>query len=862
MNTAIILLVSILFQLSAAIQSLLLIKQTGKRFAWGVLAVATLLMAGRRMITLVRLMSGNVAYLPDPAAEWVALFISAMLMFGLAAIRPMFKEMWDTRERLRRYKAKLEQALTAARMCFWEWDIRKNTVYCSETMMSKLGFSKDFGNEYKDYFNLIHEEDRAYVLEQIQKSFQEGKEFSFDFRIKLPTGEILDIHQHADIILGEDGTPVRLQGIGMDITDRKMVERELLKSQMRLKGIMDIAPNAIITIGSDQRIILFNKGAERIFGYRAQEAIGQPLDLLIPDQYLKAHRHHIAAFTTSKVVSRRIGERDEIVGKRKNGEVFPAEASISKVRVQNELLFTVVLHDISDRKRIEEMLRESEARYRRFFEEDLTGDFIARADGTIIACNKVCANLLGYETPAELINTKLADIIPEKEIRREIWTKLLQHQKLKMLELELLRKDGKQIHVVTNLIGTFDHNNRLTELQGYFFDTSEQKSLERQLIQSQKMETIGTLAGGIAHDFNNIITPIIGYTDLALMDVLPESPVNIYLSHVLTAANRAKDLIQQILAFSRQDKQERKPVQLHIIVKEAVKLLRASLPSMIKMTCHIERSQRPVFANPTQVHQVVMNLCTNAYHAMIEEGGLLEVELKEVTVPSPRGKQVRGLKDGVYQSLIVRDNGSGMDEETLHHIFDPFFTTKEQGKGTGLGLSVVHGIVSSHDGGIQVESKPGKGTVFRVYFPLMDKLVTDETSEEEVVPTGTESIMIVDDEEEIVTVEKELLKRMGYQVTTFTSSSDALQTFRRKPENFDLLITDHSMPGLTGFKLAQKILKIHPDFPVILMTGFSETLNPEKARAAGISKMVMKPLNARELGKVIRQVLDEPVLAL
>ena len=381
---------------------------------------------------------------------------------------------------------------------------------------------------------------------------------------------------------------------------------------------------------------------------------------------------------------------------------------------------------------------------------------------------------------------------------------------------------------------------------------------ERQLQQVLKIQAIGTLAGGIAHDFNNILFPIVGYTELTMDEVPDDSVAHNNLEEVLKAAHRAKDLVQQILTFSRQSGQERKPVKVHLIIKEALKLLRASIPASIEIINKIDDDCHPVMGDATQIHQVIMNLCTNAYHAMQDKGGTLEVNLSEVDVGYEETVKKIGMQPGKHLQLLVRDEGCGMDAAVLDRIFEPYYTTKEQGKGTGLGLSVIHGIVKNHRGDISVTSSPGKGTTFKVYLPIIEDMDTvTEFEPSNGAVKGNERILLIDDEEQIVSMEQQMLENLGYEVTARTDSSEALKEFSQKPQNFDLVITDMTMPHMTGDKLAQKLLDIKPDIPVILCTGFNEDITEEKALAMGIQKFVMKPVIKNDLATTIRTVLDQ-----
>jgi signal transduction histidine kinase/ActR/RegA family two-component response regulator len=387
-------------------------------------------------------------------------------------------------------------------------------------------------------------------------------------------------------------------------------------------------------------------------------------------------------------------------------------------------------------------------------------------------------------------------------------------------------------------------------------DISGQKKMEAQLQQAQKMEAIGTLAGGIAHDFNNILTPIIGCTELSLDDVPRETVLYENLQQILQAGIRAKDLVQQILTFSRQADQELKPLRVQTIVKEVLKLTRSTLPSTIEINQYISNKCGLVTADSTKVHQIAMNLITNAYHAM-DEGGKLNVTLKEVELGADDMKD-SSMTPGPYVCLTVADTGIGMEQPVLDRIFDPYFTTKEKDKGTGLGLAVVHGIVKSYGGDIWVYSEPGEGTTFHVYLPVIRSRVgTEEIEAVTPVQKGTERILLVDDEKPIVRMETQMLEGLGYHVTTRTSSIEALEVFMANPDKFDLVITDTTMPNMTGVQLSQKLLEIKPDFPIIICTGFSEKIDDEKAKAMGISGYVTKPVVKSELAKTIRVVFDD-----
>ncbi len=387
--------------------------------------------------------------------------------------------------------------------------------------------------------------------------------------------------------------------------------------------------------------------------------------------------------------------------------------------------------------------------------------------------------------------------------------------------------------------------------------------LEQQLQQAMKMEAIGTLAGGIAHDFNNILTAIIGYTDLAKLNVekhcrSENCPISLNLEHLQEAGHRARQLVKQILTFSRQQKRESVPVQLSAVVKEALKLLRSTIPASIDIREKLVSDDGHIMADPTQIHQIVMNLCTNSYHAMRESGGILAVKLYETEMESSDIRVDRlQLRPGTYMVLEISDTGVGMNRALLERIFDPYFTTKEESGGTGMGLAVVHGIVREHNGHINVYSEPGEGTTFKVFLPqIIASVQAHVVRQLEELPAGTERILLVDDEEFVLNLERAILEKLGYRVTSFQNPLEALDVYDRRMADFDLVMTDMTMPKMSGAQLVAEIIERNPQAAIVICTGFSELINEKKAKALGAREYVMKPFVLREIATTLRKVLD------
>jgi CheY-like chemotaxis protein len=370
------------------------------------------------------------------------------------------------------------------------------------------------------------------------------------------------------------------------------------------------------------------------------------------------------------------------------------------------------------------------------------------------------------------------------------------------------------------------------------------------------MKAIGTLSGGIAHDFNNILSIIIGNTELALEDVPARNPAHSYLKEIRRASSRAKDVVHQLLSFARKRELERKPIKLIPVIEDTIKLLRATIPMSVEIRQNIKSTFDNVLADSTQIHQILINLCTNADHAM-PDGGTIEISLENVELDKEAVSQYPELNPGRYVNLRVSDTGNGIPNEEIDRIFDPYFTTKEFGKGTGMGLSVVHGIVKSHGGVITAHSKHGQGATFSILLPAIEKETVFEFKLDEKLPTGSESILFIDDEESIVFVGRNRLERLGYKVEARMNPVEAIELFRNNPDQFDLVITDMTMPEMNGEQLSKMILKIRPDMPIILCSGFSEKINEDKAKEIGIRRFVAKPISRNELANLVRQILDE-----
>ena len=503
-------------------------------------------------------------------------------------------------------------------------------------------------------------------------------------------------------------------------------------------------------------------------------------------------------------------------------------------------------------------LRGAEQPYRIFVETMGEGAVTLTQDGTVLFCNSRFAEIL--KRPLHrIMGASFSQFVSSGD--RPLFRQLIEARDGDRKEMMLGAGDGTEVPVhISGRMASFGGTDVIcmvvTDLTAQKEAYARQARLEEQLRQAQKMEAVGTLAGGIAHDFNNLLAAVIGFSQMALEVADSGSKQERHLRRVLQAGMRARQLVKQILAFSRKTERQDSLVQVSEIVEESVNLLRASLPSTIDIRFNVESESDSIVADPNQIEQVLMNLCTNAAHAMGDRG-ILRVTLSDFSFTSRSDAPDPDLEPGEYMKLSVQDTGEGMSTEVMEHVFEPFFTTKKVGEGTGLGLSVVHGILKSHNGAITVHSEIGKGSRFDVYLPKSQEHILPEIDSPTIIPTGNESILFIDDEEALAEMGEEMLNDLGYNVTACTSSDKALELVKRDPHAFDLVITDQTMPNLTGTELAGEILCLRSDLPIILCTGFSHLVDADAAKKAGVRTFVMKPLTKREIAQAIRKTLDE-----
>ncbi|HEY3276431.1 MAG TPA: PAS domain S-box protein [Syntrophorhabdaceae bacterium] len=748
----------------------------------------------------------------------------------------------------------------------YELDDRGTITYISPVITDIMGYEPAdlVGKHFTDF---VHKDDRGRLAGRFSE-LMKGIEYPSDYRVIDKSGHVRWVRTKTRPVMKGDRVS-GARGTMMDITERKSAEEALRTSQFRLAQTMDLArivywefdPVAETFIFNDPFYSFYGTTADREGGYRmTAEAYSarfvHPDDIPLfrqgrQDRLLNKAREYFYEY------EHRIIRRDGVVRQ------ILARIRASRDAAGRTLRLYGANQDITERKEAEAALRESEERFRTVFDESPVGIVMVGSDYRFIRSNAAFCAMIGY-TEQELTSRAVQDIIHPEHIaedRRNSDMLLKGEIRVYRTEKRYIRKDNEIVWGSSTVSTIHDKDRRFLYFLSMVEDITQRKQAEEQkaelesrLLQAQKMEAIGTLAGGIAHDFNNILAGIIGFTEMALDDLPPEVPSRRHLGLVLKSGLRGRDLVRQILAFSRKTGYERSPVSVSSIVNETIKLLRASLPAAVQITVDNASTSDIVFANPTEIQQIVMNLCTNAAHAMRERGGRLRITLADFEV-EPDSSLGSTLAAGAYVLLAVKDTGTGIDAKVVKKIFEPFFTTKKPGQGTGMGLAVVYGIVKSLGGDISVKSSRKTGTLFHVLLPKVERGTSSGHQVEE-IPRGSERILFVDDENTLAKLGKAALEKLGYRVTAMTDSIKALKIFSKNPSRFDLVITDQTMPDMQGLNLAEELLRIRPNIPIILCTGHSDAVSPEIAKKAGISGFLMKPIAKREMAEAIRRVLD------
>ncbi|MBF0508730.1 MAG: PAS domain S-box protein [Deltaproteobacteria bacterium] len=710
-------------------------------------------------------------------------------------------------------------------------------------------------------FNALEKIQDQHMLQAVKDALAGKSGYYEGNYLSITSGKMTPIRAVFQQLPCDDGAFYGAMGIFEDVTSQKEAEQALAAEKKRLAVTLNSIGDGVIGTDLAGNVTVLNRVAENMTGWTEEESIGRPLTQVF--HIVNEITREVCEDPVSKVLKScriiTLANHTVLIGK--NGKEMIIADSAAPILDENGVLLGVVLvfRDTTDRKLAEIALHNKTEELDRFF--SLIVDLLCIADtqGFFRRVNPAWEKSLGYSRE-ELEGRKFLDFVHPEDIESTLGAmdRLSAQEEIYDFVNRYRCKDGSYRWIEwrsspdsTGLIYAAARD--ITDRRRA---EKDRKKLERQLRQAQKMEAIGTLAGGIAHDFNNILGSIFGYTQLALDDAKSGEVNPAFLEEILKAGKRARDLVKQILTISRQAEQEKKPFEITSILRESIKLIRASLPANIIIEQEISAKELNILGDPTQIHQVLINLCTNAAHSMPESGGILSIKLCELFLDADSAARYINLQPGQYLKLTVSDTGQGMDSALLERIFDPFFTTKELGKGTGMGLAIVHGIVNNHGGAINVYSVPGQGSAFNILLPTIQDRPESPDNYSETIPRGTETILLVDDEPGLLDTGKKILERLGYQVTAETSGVDALGAFMAQPAHFDLIITDMAMPYMTGDKLAREILGLRPNIPIILCTGFSDAVNEDRARDLGVRGFLLKPIDMMVLAKLIRQVLE------
>lgn len=771
------------------------------------------------------------------------------------------RELLNVERELRSTHLKLRQLLENSPAVIYALRIEGQSVFpylVSENIAELLGFKVEETLRYEWWFGQLHPDDRDRAAASIADTLRDGS-CRTEYRMRRRNGDYIWVEDNRRVVPGENGEPAEIVGVWTDVTERKKLEADVVVREQRLNAFFTGAAAGLALLDSDLRFVQINDTLAQMNGLTASDHIGMTVEEVVPD--LAPHLVPILnnVLRTGEPVSNLglSGTTGSQPGVQRHWveSLFPIVGKDGKP----EGVGAIVV-EITERQRAEEALRESETKFRQLAENIQDAFWIATPDfSEIVYVSPAYETIWGrtvsglYQHPDEWMDGVLPQ---DRQHVIDTFANLTTGAPQVSAEYRVLRPDGTIVSVLDRGFPIRDENGAVYRIGGIAKDVTEHKVLEEGLRRTQKMEAIGQLAGGIAHDFNNILGCISGYAELACMKVSDRQIVEQSLHQVLNASQRATELVRQILTFTRQQEPERRLIFLQPVIREALQLLRASLPSTIDIQSNIVDDGPRVLADATQIHQVVMNLATNGAHAMNGRGRLLATyrvcDVDEQTV-----RTLPDLRVGRYARLTVEDTGCGMDAATMQRIFDPFFTTKGPGEGTGMGLAVVHGIVKSHEGAIAVESEPNQGTTFILYFPTSDSAVSDAIADNYAIPAGNgERVLFVDDEPALGFLGGTLLESAGYKVTIKTNPVEALALFREQPDQFDLLITDLTMPTLTGADLLREILKIRPDLPVVLVTGFAGSMTGEAAQSLGARELLLKPTTASTLAEAAHRALS------
>lgn len=798
------------------------------------------------------------------------------------ALREEIARRQRAEEALRESERRLDEVQQFAQVASYEKRPYAAEAYWSEELYRLFGYEAgEAPNAHELFRSHVRPDDLARLKTSLEEALSGEADYKCEIGYTRKNGEARRGLISGRAAVDEASGQTTTKGVFQDITERKLVEDRLTQANDHLENILENSPDAIGIVDRRGRFIKWNRKAADLYGYTFDELNGKSsFDLYADPNELDRMLGELRLQGSVK--------QYEVNMKRKDGAVAPFRISVSLLRDEAGAVigsvcvardFSPILRAIArvqtemwQRRKTEEALkeyetisRESETKYRRLSLEFHTvlnaipdALILLTADLEVVWANRAFAARIGKEEEiSTLIGRRCYEVWHGRSIPCDPCPAPKAFQTGEPACEHMTLSDGSVFEIRS--VPVRNEDGKVVNVINLTRDITQHRKLEKQLRHAQKMEAIGALTGGVAHDFNNILGIILGFADIAMMDAPKDGQLIDSLEQIRKAAYRATDLVKQMLAFSRKGEQAFQPVHLGVILKEVLKLLRAALPATIDIRRNIEIApdrMDAVSGDLTQIHQVIMNLCTNARDAMREHGGVLEAGLTAVDFRPDDLSRPAELEPGPYLCITIGDTGCGMNQGVMERIFEPFYTTKKSGEGTGLGLSVVHGIVKNHGGAITVYSEVGRGTKFNVYLPALESEAVFEEKTALPLQKGSETVLFVDDEAALAKTGKKMLEYLGYKVVSHTSSIEALEAFRAQPDAFDLVVTDQTMPLMTGAELALNLLDIRETIPIILVTGFSESITMEKAKELGIREFLMKPLMIGDIAGAVRRVLD------
>jgi PAS domain S-box-containing protein len=788
----------------------------------------------------------------DGETRWVEIDSAAISWEGKPAVLVFAIDVTERKQMEEAIKERDEHYRALVEESFDGILIIKETkvIFVNSRLCQMMGYSKE-ELEGMDHWLTVHPDHRDVVRERsLARMRGESVPPSYQVKKQRKDGSVFDaeIHARAIEIQGAPGVQVWIR----DISESKRAETALRESEERFRTAFQTSPDpAAISRLSDGVFIEANDGFTELSGFTREEVIGKS-SLEINMWHDPGDRDRLVAGLNERGYVKNLEARF----RQKDGSVRSGLMSARIIFIGGEPHILSVTRDVEEWKRAEQALRESEERYRTLFEESIDAVYITTREGVLVDANQAFLDLFGFRRE-EARSMEIVQIYTDAADRKRFQEEIERIGSVGDYEVRFRKKDGTRIEGLLSATVRRDKDGTILGYQGIVRDVTEQRKLQSQLLQAQKMEAVGTMAGGIAHDFNNLLQAILGYSDLLLMKKQPGDPDRKRLEVIQHAARDGADLVSRILMFSRKVESKVRPIDLNEEIRRVEKLLRRTLPRMIQIDLVLGEDLRIIDADPAQIEQVLLNLAVNAQHAM-PNGGQILIETKNLSLSDAYLRKHLGARPGDYVLVTVSDTGVGMETELLDRIFEPFFTTKTNAGGTGLGLSIVHGIVSQHGGYIRCYSEPGKGTSFKIYFPVSaSELIPDLTMTREMPAFGTETILVVDDDDRVREMGRQMIEIGGYKVLCASSGEEALEMYTSHRGEISLIILDLIMPGMGGSRCLEELIRIDPDVAVLVASGYSENGLRVREQLAGARGFIRKPYDAIDILIAIRKVLDE-----